>query len=174
MVKFTAIVLATVLAASLLVGSNGFVSTSLPSTTQKTQLHAEESDDKFFPAPSLAQTHMQGPLTPATGSGKALTKEQLDDVKKELEEIKKKGGLTEPTRSFMDDEDIKWRFGGAPDYSLANLLFLKGRSHVHPEGSLEQVVVSVKILNCQTLSDDIVIASLLILILRFVPVSNLT
>jgi hypothetical protein len=82
---------------------------------------------------------MQGPLTVA-GTGKALTKDELDAVKKELEEIKRAGGLKEPVRSFMDDEDIKWRFGGKPDYSLTNLFYLKQRSTVHPEGSLEQIV----------------------------------
>ena len=61
----------------------------------------------------------------------------------ELTEIKEKFGYTEPTRSFMDDDNIKWRFGGPPDYSLANLLYLKGRSKVHAEGSLEQIVVCI-------------------------------
>eukprot|EP00977_Amphora_coffeiformis_P000432 scaffold111_cov149-Amphora_coffeaeformis.AAC.10 len=40
----------------------------------------------------------------------------------------------------MDDPDVKWRFGGKPDYSLTNLKFLKERTHVHPEGSLELIV----------------------------------
>ena len=89
--------------------------------------------------PSLAQTHMQGPLK-VSGSGKPLTKEELDQVKVELEQIKKEYGLKEPDRSFMDDADIKWRFGGKPDYSLANLKFLQERSCIHPEGSLELIV----------------------------------
>ena len=89
--------------------------------------------------PSMAQTHMQGPLE-VNGSGKALDKEELERVKKELEETKAKYGLTEPVRSFMDDPDIKWRFGGKPDYSLTNLKFLQERTHVHPEGSLEFIV----------------------------------
>lgn len=89
--------------------------------------------------PSLAQTHFQGPLT-VNGSGKALNKEELDAVKEELEAIKYQFGWKEPDRSFMDDPDTKWRFGGAPDYSLTNLRYLKERSKIHPEGSLEQVV----------------------------------
>lgn len=40
----------------------------------------------------------------------------------------------------MDDPDTKWRFGGPPDYTLANLAFFKGRSKMHPEGSLELIV----------------------------------
>ena len=88
--------------------------------------------------PSLAQTHMQGPLV--NGAGAALTKEELEAVKAELEQIKKEFGLKEPERGFMDDEDIKWRFGGKPDYSVTNLLYLKQRSTVHKEGSLEMIV----------------------------------
>ena len=89
--------------------------------------------------PSMAQTHMQGPLT-VTGSGKPLNKSELDAVKAELENIKEMYGLKEPDRAFMDDENIKWRFGGKPDYSLTNLKFLKERSRIHPEGSLELIV----------------------------------
>ena len=91
-------------------------------------------------APSLAQTHMQGPLK-VNGSGKALTREELDAVKEDLERIKQEYGLKEPDRSFMHDEEgIQWRFGGPPDYSLTNYLFLKERTKMHPEGSLELVV----------------------------------
>lgn len=82
---------------------------------------------------------MQGPLT-VTGSGKALTKGELEEVKEELEMIKANHGWKEPERSFMDDPDTKWRFGDVPDYSLTNLKFLKERSKIHPEGSLEQIV----------------------------------
>ncbi len=88
---------------------------------------------------TLAQTHMQGPLD-VNGSGKPLTKKELEGVKEELEAIKAEFGLKEPTRSFMDDPETKWRFGGPPDYSLTNLFYLKQRSKVHPEDSLEKVV----------------------------------
>jgi hypothetical protein len=40
----------------------------------------------------------------------------------------------------MEDEDTQWRFGDKPDYSVTNLLYLKERSTIHSEGSLEQVV----------------------------------
>jgi len=82
---------------------------------------------------------MQGPLK-VSGSGKALTKEELEAVKVDLEAIKLKYGLKEPTRAFMDNPDTPWRFGGPPDYSLTNYLYLKQRTHQHAEGSLEQVV----------------------------------
>lgn len=89
--------------------------------------------------PSLAQTHMQGPLS-VTGSGKALTKEELEAVRADLEAIKAEYDLTEPDRSFLDDPETVWRFGGPPDYSLTNYLYLKERTKQHAPGSLEQIV----------------------------------
>lgn len=92
----------------------------------------------------MAQTHFQGPLS-VTGSGKPLTKKDLEQVKAELEDLKAKYDLKEPDRAFMTETDengspIAWRFGGIPDYSLTNLQFLKERSRVHPAGSLELIV----------------------------------
>jgi hypothetical protein len=89
--------------------------------------------------PSLAQTHMQGPLA-VNGSGKSLTKEELEAVKQDLAKIKADFGLKEPERAFMDEPDTEWRFGGPPDYSLTNYTYLKGRTHCHKDGSLELVV----------------------------------
>jgi len=37
----------------------------------------------------------------------------------------------------MDDPNIKWRFGKAPDYTLANLAYFKGKTRNHKDGSLE-------------------------------------
>lgn len=85
---------------------------------------ASGADGFAATAPSLAQTFMRGPLT-ANGSGKALTREELDACKAELEEIKAKYNYTEPVRSFMDKPDTVWRFGGPPDYSLTNLKYLQ-------------------------------------------------
>lgn len=116
--------------------TNAFV--AAPSQLDRTLvavLNAKKLDDP----PSMAQTHMQGPLS-VTGSGKPLTKDELDDVKAELDELKNATGWVEPDRSFMDDADTKWRFGGKPDYSLVNLQYLQGRSTIHPEGSLALVV----------------------------------
>ncbi|CAN0455109.1 unnamed protein product [Ectocarpus sp. 12 AP-2014] len=74
------------------------------------------------------------------GSGKALSKEEITTYRAELDALKAEFSLKEPERSFMDDPDTKWRFGCPPDYTLANLAFLKGRSKAHPEGSLELIV----------------------------------
>lgn len=46
-----------------------------------------------------------------------------------------------PVRSHMDGIDsTNWRFGGPPDYTLANHSYLTGKLSMHKEGSLEQVV----------------------------------
>lgn len=75
------------------------------------------------------------------GSGASLTKEELDQVKKELEEMKKEFGFKEPDRSYMEGvPESNWRFGGPPDYSLANYAYFKGRTKQHAEGSLEMIV----------------------------------
>lgn len=87
----------------------------------------------------MAQTYMRGPLA-VNGSGAPLTKEEMDAVKAELKEITGKYGLKEPERAHMEGKDIKWRFGGPPDYSLVNLLYLKGKTKNHAPGSLELVV----------------------------------
>ena len=86
----------------------------------------------------MAQTYMKGPLDHKSKG--PITKEQLLQARLELEELKKITGWKEPVRSHMEDENIKWRFGGPPDYTLANLAFLKGKTKHHKEGSLEQIV----------------------------------
>jgi len=87
----------------------------------------------------MAQTYHQGPLLPSL-QPKALSKEDLEAMREELEALKAQYNLREPVRSFMDEEGIQWRFGGPPNYTLANLLFLKGKTKNHAEGSLEQIV----------------------------------
>lgn len=69
-----------------------------------------------------------------------MTKEEIEEAKKELQDLKSSMGMVEPVRSFMFDEEYHWRFGAPPDYTLANLAFLKGRTQNHPEGSLELIV----------------------------------
>ena len=86
----------------------------------------------------MAQTYMKGPLDPASQG--PISEERLAEAKKELDELLSKTGWKEPVRSHMDDPNIKWRFGSAPDYTLANLAYLKGKTRNHPEGSLELIV----------------------------------
>eukprot|EP00438_Fugacium_kawagutii_P033782 Skav218496 [mRNA] locus=scaffold3758:6983:13301:+ [translate_table: standard] len=95
--------------------------------------------------PSMAQTYMRGPLTP-TGSGKPLTAEELAACREELEAIKKDTldqVVSNQPCGCLGEEGIKWRFGGAPDYSLTNLKYLQargGKTKNHAEGSLELIV----------------------------------
>lgn len=90
------------------------------------------------PAPSMAQTHAQGPAK--VGGQAPMTAEQIEEARKELVQLKSQTGMKEPMRGFMNEPNTKWRFGGPPDYTLANLYYLKGKTMDHPEGSLEQVV----------------------------------
>lgn len=122
-------------AATTVMMTEAFVPAALRRVRVGSDTGAATADD----VPSMAQTHMQGPLE-VNGSGKPLDQVELARVKEKLEGIKAKYGLTEPVRSFMDESDIKWRFGGKPDYSLTNLKYLEERSRIHPEGSLEQIV----------------------------------
>lgn len=48
-------------------------------------------------------------------------------------------GYVEPVRNFLDDPETKWRCG-RPDYTLANLAYLKGKCQFHEKGSLEMIV----------------------------------
>jgi len=82
--------------------------------------------------PSMAQTYMRGPLTP-TGSGKPLSADELASCREQLEKLKAEFGL-------LEQEGIKWRFGGVPGYSLTNLKYLEGKTKNHAAGSLEPIV----------------------------------
>ena len=74
------------------------------------------------------------------GGTSPRTKYDIAECRKEPEAIKKATGWEEPKRSFMDDPDIKWRTGGPPNYTLANLEWMKGKVKVHAPDSLEKVV----------------------------------
>lgn len=65
---------------------------------------------------------------------------ELDKAKRELEELKRRYGLREPDRgTTMNDKGVKWR-STPPDYTIANLAYLKGKTMSHSEGSLEEIV----------------------------------
>jgi len=91
-------------------------------------------------SPSAEQTHAQGPMV--VGSGAPVSATELDEAKAELEYIKAETGMVEPVRSYMDVDfpPEKWIFGKPPNYTLANLEYLKYKTKNHPEGSLEQIV----------------------------------
>jgi len=89
--------------------------------------------------PSLMQTHAQGPWQP--GDIGPLSKEDLEKCTRELAEVKQKTGWQEPNRGdTFNDPTIVWRFGGPPNYTLANLEYFKYKSKHHAQGSLEEIV----------------------------------
>lgn len=65
--------------------------------------------------------------------------EKVKEAREELEKIKKEYNYIEPDRGNLDDENIKWRVK-KPDYTIANLLYFKGKTKNHAEGSLEHIV----------------------------------
>ena len=89
---------------------------------------------------TLAQTYNQGPTD--VGSHGPVSKEKVAEVEKKLEElIKKHPELRIPDRAHMAEvEDSNWRFGGKPNYALANYYYMTGKTMNHAAGSLEEVV----------------------------------
>ena len=69
-----------------------------------------------------------------------LSSEEKKKLRDEIDKMKSKRNLTEPTRMYLDEEDSVWRYGSKPDYTLANHEYLKGKTQNHAEGSLEKVV----------------------------------
>lgn len=100
-------------------------------------------------AASAMQTHCQAPLRfRPSAELKPLSEMERAACKAELQAIKEKTGWEEPDRGVTvkegacdpEGKPIEWRFGHAPDYTLANLEYFKYKSKHHPSGSLEQVV----------------------------------
>jgi hypothetical protein len=53
----------------------------------------------------------------------------------ELNELKNKFGFREPYRGLdKEGEDVHWRYGHMPDYTLANKSFLNGKTQNHKAG----------------------------------------
>jgi len=67
------------------------------------------------------------------------TKQDLVHARKLLETLQKEHGFTIPDRGNLDDPCIMWK-EGKPDYTIADLHFLLGKTKNHPSGSLEQYV----------------------------------
>lgn len=64
----------------------------------------------------------------------------IDNARIELENLKQQYELKEPDRgTTMNDDGIKWRTT-APDYTIANLAYMKGKTMNHAAGSLEELV----------------------------------
>lgn len=79
------------------------------------------------------------PFTRPTGTLIAVSPELAKVSRAELDRMVNLPGNTEPDRGDLDDPKIKWR-NGKPNYTLANLAYLKGKSQFHDKGSLEMIV----------------------------------
>ncbi|CAG0888337.1 unnamed protein product [Cyprideis torosa] len=64
---------------------------------------------------------------------------EIASAREDLERLLRQTGFAEPDRGDLDDPNIQWR-EGRPDYSIANLTYLKGKTKNHQPGSLEMVV----------------------------------
>jgi len=70
------------------------------------------------------------------------TQEELERkaAREELEHLKKTFNIREPDRGpSIDDPTVQWK-RGRPDYTQANLAFVRGKTFNHPEGSMEETV----------------------------------
>lgn len=68
-----------------------------------------------------------------------ISSKLIEIARNELNRMTKLPGNHEPDRGDLDDPKIKWR-NGKPNYTLANLAFLKGKCMSHKNGSLEMIV----------------------------------
>ena len=74
------------------------------------------------------------------GTSLGVPEKMIASARKQVENLLlKDDSLCEPNRGDLDDECHKW-LHGKPDYSIANLEYLTGKSQNHKAGSLEKVV----------------------------------
>lgn len=79
------------------------------------------------------------------GSGRPIfpvrnpTKQDLVHARKLIASLQKEHGFVLPDRGNLDDPSILWK-EGKPDYTVADLQFLLGKTKNHPPGSLELFV----------------------------------
>ncbi|KAL7552770.1 hypothetical protein ACHAWF_018595 [Thalassiosira exigua] len=79
------------------------------------------------------------------GSGRPIfpvrnaTKQDLVHARKILEALQEEHGFSIPDRGNLDNPNILWK-EGRPDYTIADLHYLLGKTKNHPPGSLEEFV----------------------------------
>lgn len=76
---------------------------------------------------------------PSAGSAAGVSPKLIELARKEVNKMLKLPGNNEPNRGDLEISSIEWR-KGKPDYTLANLAYLKGKSRSHEKGSLEMIV----------------------------------
>lgn len=75
----------------------------------------------------------------SVGSTIGITPALIEIARVELKRMLTLTGNIEPNRGNLDEPEITWRHG-KPNYTIANLAFLKGKSSDHQNASLEMVV----------------------------------
>mmetsp|Transcript_19167 Transcript_19167/g.40406 ORF Transcript_19167/g.40406 Transcript_19167/m.40406 type:complete len:405 (+) Transcript_19167:157-1371(+) len=67
------------------------------------------------------------------------TKQDLTHARKILEALQTKHGFVTPDRGNLDDPSILWK-EGKPDYTIADMVYMLGKTKNHAPGSLEETV----------------------------------
>jgi len=75
----------------------------------------------------------------STGPTLKLSPALTTIARAEMDRMLELPGNAEPVRGDLDDPSIEWRCG-KPNYTLANLAYLKGKCSFHEKGSLEILV----------------------------------
>lgn len=75
----------------------------------------------------------------SAGSALGVDPKLIEAARVELDRMLELPENNEPVRGSLDQSDIEWRCG-KPDYTLANLAYLKGKCQAHAKGTLEMIV----------------------------------
>lgn len=70
---------------------------------------------------------------------RGCSREDLARAREIVEKLKEKYGFLEPDRGDLSDPSIDWR-EGKPDYTVADLEYMAGKTKNHKAGSLELIV----------------------------------
>ena len=65
--------------------------------------------------------------------------DKRNQARSEIKYMTAHDGTIEPVRGEVPD-DIVWRYGSRPDYTLTNVAYLKGKTKNHPTDSIELLV----------------------------------
>lgn len=88
----------------------------------------------------LKQQNIQENGSKNSANGTTLGSEKLiENARRELNRMLELPENHEPDRGDLDEPTVEWR-SGKPDYTLANLAYLKGKSMSHEKDSLEMIV----------------------------------
>ncbi|RHY34220.1 hypothetical protein DYB32_001875 [Aphanomyces invadans] len=97
---------------------------------------SEQSHTTLTPEEAQSDIYLYVPtaVIPLQGNGGLI-----GQAKDEICTLQTHFGQIVPFRGNLDDPSIQWRIG-KPDYALLDLAFLQGKTHNHPQQSLEWMV----------------------------------